>query len=100
NIDPEEVLKGTLIPRLVTARPPVVAIGVDWPVELLECVESATTIGFELTIQESLTNVGIELSECSATAPLVIRVFCSSRDVFVCLSFVGAGAHADFSFAY
>lgn len=100
SIDPEEVLKGTLIPRLVIARPTAVAIGVDWPVELLDSVESATTIGFEQTIQEHLTNVSIELVECSATAPLKVRVFCSSREVLARLNFVGVGARADFSFTY
>lgn len=52
NIDPEEVLRGTLIPRIVSARPPVVPVGVDWPVELLELVESATKISFSQTIEE------------------------------------------------
>lgn len=99
-IDPEEVLQGTLIPKLVIARPTAVAIGVDWPVELVDFVESATTIDFEQTIQEHLTNVSIELVECSETDPMVIRVFCSSREVLVRLNFIGAGAQADFSFVY
>lgn len=100
SIDPEEVLKGTLIPRMVMARPAAVAVGVDWPLELLDCIESATAISFEVTHEENLTNVGIELVECSATAPLVIRVFSDTREVRVRLNFVGTGARADFTFAY
>lgn len=100
SIDPEEVLRGTLIPRLVMARPTAVAIGVDWPVELIDNVESATTIVFELTVQDQITNVSIELVECSATAPLVLRVYSSSREVRVRLNFVGAAAQADFTFTY
>jgi hypothetical protein len=65
NIDPEQVLRGTLIPRLVESRPAVVPVGVDWPVELLDHVESATTISFETTINQQLTNVSIELRDYS-----------------------------------
>jgi hypothetical protein len=38
---------------------------VDWPVELLDHVESATTISFETTINQQLTNVSIELRDYS-----------------------------------
>jgi hypothetical protein len=99
-IDPEEVLKGTLVPRLVMGRPDAVAVGVDWPTELLEHVESATIISFAVTIEEHLTNVGIELRDYSATLPLVVRVFSDQREVFVRLNFIGEGARADFEFVY
>ncbi|WP_233168551.1 hypothetical protein [Xylophilus sp. ASV27] len=58
NIDPEQVLRGTLIPTLVDSRPAAVPVGVDWPVELLDHVESATTISFAHTINEQLTKSG------------------------------------------
>ncbi|QSI33310.1 DEAD/DEAH box helicase [Variovorax sp. RKNM96] len=99
-IDPEEVLRGTLVPRLVMERPAVVAVGVDWPTEFLEHLESATSISFAATIEEQLTNVGLELREYSATQPLVVRVFSDQREVFVRLNFVGEGARADFAFVY
>jgi len=99
-IDPEEVLKGTLIPKLAMTRPTSVAIGVDWPVELLDVVESATAIGFESTIQEHLTNVGIDLVERSDTGPIAIRIYSESREVRVRLNFTGSGARADFNFSY
>lgn len=31
SLDPEEVLNGTLVPKLVTSRPRKVPIGIDWP---------------------------------------------------------------------
>ena len=68
------VLKGTLIPRMVMARPSAVAIGVDWPVELIDFNESVTAVSFEYISEVFMTHVGIELVECSATAPLVIRI--------------------------
>ncbi|WP_175695058.1 DEAD/DEAH box helicase [Burkholderia ambifaria] len=99
-IDPEEVLKGTLIPRMVMARPPSVAVGVDWPVELIDFNESVTAFSFEYVSEVSMTHVGIELVECSATAPLIIRIFTDNREVKVRLKFLGAGATADFAFVY
>jgi hypothetical protein len=100
DIDPEEVLRGTLIPRMVAVRPAVVVVGVDWPAELLDHVESATTISFSVIQREHLTTVGIEVIECSATAPLIIRVFSETSEVRMRLNFVGRGAQADFEFAY
>ncbi|WP_349291327.1 DEAD/DEAH box helicase [Caenimonas sedimenti] len=100
NIDPEEVLKGTLIPRLVNARPAVVPVAVDWPVELLELVESATKISFSQTTEEHLTNVSIELRDYSATGPLVVRVFSERGEVQLQLNFVSRGDALDFEFVY
>ncbi len=100
DIDPEEVLKGTLIPRLVIARPSAVAIGVDWPVELIDFNESVTAFSFEHVSEVFMTHVGIELVECSATAPLIIRIFTDNREVKVRLKFVGSGSTADFAFVY
>ncbi|WP_353506069.1 DEAD/DEAH box helicase [Variovorax fucosicus] len=99
-IDPEEILRGTLIPRLVDARPATVPVGVDWPVELLDLVESATKISFVHTVQEHLTNVSIEVRDFSSTGPIVLRVFSESREVQVRLNFIDRGNAADFEFVY
>lgn len=99
-IDPEEVLKGTLIPQLVNARPTSVPIAVDWPAELLDLVESATTISFTDSIAEHLTNVSIELRDHTETGPLVLRVFCEKHEVQVRLEFVQRGRAPDFEFVY
>jgi superfamily II DNA or RNA helicase len=100
DIDPEDVLRGTLIPRMVVARPAAVAIAADWPAELLDCIESATSLLFSDVVQDHITNVGIELTECSAEAPLTIRIFNDLREVRVGLIFNGEGPSADFSFVY
>ncbi|HNN43731.1 MAG TPA: DEAD/DEAH box helicase family protein [Nitrospira sp.] len=100
SIDPEEILRGTLIPRLVDARPATVPVGVDWPVDLLDLVESATKISFVHTVQEHLTNVSIEVRDFSSTGPIVLRVFSESREVQVRLNFIGHGNAADFEFVY
>lgn len=100
NIDPEQVLRGTLIPERVDRRPAVVPVGVDWPLELLDHVESATSITFSTTIIEFLTNVRIELRDYSDSGPIVLRVSCDQREVKVRLDFIGHGNDADFAFAY
>lgn len=100
DIDPEEVLRGTLIPTTIDARPATVPIGVDWPVELLDHVESATTFLFAQTIHEHLTNVSIELRDFTDNGPIVLRVSCERREVQVRLNFIGSGKNSDFSFTY
>ncbi len=100
NVDPEQVLRGTLIPTQIESRPAAVPVGVDWPVELLDHVESATTISFETTINQQLTNVSIELRDYSDNGPIVLKVSCDQREVQVRLNFVGRGKNADFAFVY
>jgi superfamily II DNA or RNA helicase len=100
NLDPEDVLRGTLVPTPIDERPNAVPVGVDWPVELLDHVESATTISFAHTISEQLTNVSIELRDLADTGPIVLKVSCEQREVQVRLTFVGRGKNADFAFVY
>lgn len=99
-IDPEQVLRGTLIPTLIDSRPAAVPVGVDWPVELLDHVESATTISFAHTINEQLTNVSIELRDYTDSGPIVLKVSCDQREVQIRLDFVGRGKNSDFAFIY
>ena len=100
NIDPEQVLRGTLIPTLINSRPVVIPVGVDWPVELLDHVESATTISFGVMIHHQLTNVSIELLDYTDSGPIILNVSCEQREVQVRLTFVGHGKNADFAFVY
>lgn len=100
NIDPEQVLRGTLIPTLIDSRPATVPVGVDWPVEILDYVESATTISFGTTHNQQLTNVSIELGDYSDQGPIVLKVSCDQQEVQVRLNFVGGGKNADFAFVY
>lgn len=83
SINTEEVLKGTLIPRQVDARPNVAAIGVDWPSGILEVIESMTTLTWPSGLSHKLTDLSIELVDGAPDKPLVIRVFTDSREVRV-----------------
>ncbi|MDP3230266.1 MAG: DEAD/DEAH box helicase family protein [Acidovorax sp.] len=100
-IDPEEVLKGTLIPRQVDARPSVVAIGIDWPSDVLDVVESMTTVVWPYGAENRLTDLGIELIENSADKPIVFRVFTDEREVRIRLELFRVSESAtDFKFVY
>ena len=99
-IDPEHVLRGTLIPMLIDSRPTAVPVGVDWPAEILDLVESATTISFGATINQHLTYVSIEPRDYTDSGPIVLRVSCDQREVQIRLNFIGRGKNADFSFVY
>ena len=85
---------------MIEARPAGVPVCVDWPVELLDHVESATTISFTHTLSEQLTNVSIELRDYAETGPIVLKVACAQREVQVRLTFIGSGKNADFAFVY
>lgn len=100
SIDPEEVLKGTLIPKMVTARPEAMAIGADWPIDIMDDPESATV--FELSSVKELrqTEVGMDVLDTGPDAPLVLRFYSDHDEVQVRLEFVGSEATADFKFIY
>lgn len=99
-IDSEEVLKGTLVPKVVESRPSAVAIGADWPIEILDDVESATV--FELSAVKELrqTDVGLDVLDAGPDAPLILRFYSDHDEVQVRLEFVGLDASADFKFVY
>lgn len=100
NIDAEEVLRGTLVPKVVSERPRVAAIGVDWPSLLLDHVESATAISLSGRDEAFLTMVSIEIVDGPVEAPLVVRLFTEDREVAVRLDFFTAGESSDFRFVY
>lgn len=100
-INAEDVLKGTLIPRQVDARPKVIAIGVDWPSDILDAVESMTTIVWPTGAAYRLTDLGIELVDSTITQPITIRVFTDSSEVRVRLELYRASeTSTDFRFVY
>lgn len=46
NIDPDEVLRGTLTPEVITSRPNVMPIGIEWP--LMFYLETESDFRFEI----------------------------------------------------
>jgi len=100
-IDPEEVLRGTLVARQIDARPAVVAIGVDWPSKILEVAESTTSLIWPNGTTHRLNDVGIELVGEAVDTPLTLRVFTEARDVNIRLELRRVNAETtDFQFVY
>lgn len=101
SIDPEAVLKGTLIPRQVAERPSVVAIGADWHSDVLEVVESMTALIWPSGTECRLTEVGLEVVESAVDQPLVLRVLTDEREVRVRLELFRVNeTSTDFRFVY
>ena len=68
-IDPDEVMKGTLVPELVTERPPSMPIALEWPEDVYMSDES----GWSVTIDDktySLAAVDLDVSGPSLAGPL------------------------------
>lgn len=57
SIDPDEILKGTLESEIITVRPPMVPIGIDWPEDVYKEPETAFSFvladGSELLIHHA-----------------------------------------------
>jgi hypothetical protein len=80
-IDPEGVLKGTLIPKLVKVRPEVMPIAVEWP----ECVyqehESVFSVQLAAGLATEFWYLGIELVSPAETGDIVFRVIDDSSEL-------------------
>ncbi|MEN5157118.1 DEAD/DEAH box helicase [Achromobacter spanius] len=87
-IDSEEVLRGTLIPKLVKERPAEMPIAVEWP----DCVymehESVYSIKFEGIGATEFWNLSIELLDPAKTGDIKFRVFSDSSEVVLQLEVV------------
>ena len=79
NIDPDEVLSGTLRARTIVERPDGMPIGVDWPEEMYRTPESMwiITIGKQ---ERQLCEVDIGNASASLGGPL--RIGLSSEDAY------------------
>ena len=79
NINPDEVLSGTLQVRTIVERPAKMPIGVDWPEEIYRAPESMwiITIGKQ---ERPLCEVDISLATASLTGPL--RIGLASEGVY------------------
>lgn len=73
-IDPDEVLKGTLVPETVARRPEVMPVSVEWP----EIIYSETETAFQFVIDGQvieLSEAELRLKEPSKTGELVFELY-------------------------
>ena len=87
-IDSEEVLRGTLIPKLVRERPTEMPIAVEWP----DCVyvehESVYSIQLPGVATTEFWNLGIELVDPAVEGEIKFRVFSDSSEVVMQLEVI------------
>jgi superfamily II DNA or RNA helicase len=77
-IDPDEVLRGTLSAEIVGARPRKMPIAIDWPEDIYTCLESQWSVIIDGDIM-SLSEVGLELVSPAVDGPIRFAVFSESR---------------------
>nr|CUV27148.1 Helicase domain protein [Ralstonia solanacearum] len=87
-IDPEDVLKGTLIPKLVKERPAVMPIAVEWPDCIYQEPESVYSIQLGGTEATEFWNLGIELVDPAETGEITFRVFGDSSEAVLRLQVI------------
>jgi superfamily II DNA or RNA helicase len=75
SIDPEEVLRGTLIPELISTLPSVACICIDWPSQVYGNFESATKFVWGGGRTAFVTEVSIELVDRIDSSELQFRVW-------------------------
>ena len=79
NIDPDEVLKGTLEAKAVTQRPALMPITVDWPEEMYTTAEmlwSVSMAGRDYPVSE----LDLELVAPSINGPLRFKIVAEDRE--------------------
>jgi superfamily II DNA or RNA helicase len=79
-IDPEEVLKGTLVARTIPVRPVAMPIAIDWPEEMYKSPEVAWSVQF-CDLNWALSELSIELVDPDSTGPLRFAVVSESYRV-------------------
>lgn len=89
-ISVEEILRHVLRPQQIQARPALVPLSIDWPVEFLQRNEAA--LHFDVAGDcEPFHEVGLEISEHRADGPLRFQVFTAAKRVEYEVVFRGGG---------
>lgn len=79
-IDPDEVLKGTLRPKIIGSRPEKVPVRIDWPEAFYLEPDANFIFHFGTTHRSPLNSTDIELNKCSTTGDLEFSI--KSNDKF------------------
>ncbi len=100
DIDPDEVLKGTLEPVLITARPELMPIGIDWPADIYHDLERGYSLKFGDADPIPFYFVGIELVNPDVSGDLVFRIFTEDASTTLRLEIIRDGEASDFTFVH
>ncbi len=97
NINPDEVLKGTLVPREIKDRPTVMPIGIEWP----EIVYSESESSFSINVDGVIFpfhNTDINLVEPTENGDLKFEIKSMDTAVEFTLSIFDSGEYGDYAF--
>lgn len=89
-IDPDEVLKGTLEPVMVGARPEIMPIAIDWPTHLYHDLEQGYSLRFGGADPVPFYFVGIELENPDTKGDLAFRIFTEEAATILRLELFGS----------
>lgn len=79
SISIDDILKYVLIPKIISTRPNLVPLSIDWSEDFLQNSEDAVFIIFDQDPPVPLFEVGIELSNNSNTGPIKFKVFSENK---------------------
>lgn len=100
SIDPDEVLKGTLIPKIVAARPEQHPIGVDWPLDFVSRQEHQVGFVSIGRSEVSISDVEFNVLDGPLTEPLILELRCDEWTRQVLLEIFPSGDTTDYRFSY
>lgn len=80
-IDADEVLKGTLVPVLISERPELMPITVDWPEEMIKEPETMYEIVFNEGPSVPMCDTDISLVEPAETGELRFRIHTEAHEI-------------------
>ncbi|MGQ7908739.1 DEAD/DEAH box helicase [Burkholderia sp. BC1] len=83
-INPEDVLKGTLIPKLVQQRPDVMPIAIEWPDSIYQDHESVFSVQVgEHGAKADFWDLSLELVAASDSGEIKFRVVSESMEIIL-----------------
>lgn len=81
SIDPDEILRGTLKPKSVSARPAKIPIRIDWPSGIYSGMEMDYSFDFGDGIKTPIYLIDIELKNPAATGDIEFSVVSESKSM-------------------
>jgi hypothetical protein len=98
-IDPDEVLKGTLVPKAITDRPQIIPVFIEWP----EIIYLEPEIAFEIIVDENshlpIYNTDINLIYPAETGDIQFEIRSGEISVQLSLALLEKNGRPDYEFS-
>ena len=96
-LNPDEVVKGTLSVRAVTARPASIPIGIDWPEEVYSEPEAVWRLLVDGTVWP-VAELDIELENPTVDGPLRFKISSDREEILFDLELSGTAEKPEYRF--